>query len=168
MNKFEKISYNQYLTDTKAENNLYIKDEYDHIKLPVRATVGSAGHDFFAPYDIALKAGQSVKIPSGIRVQLDLDKTLICCPRSGLGFKYRLQLDNTVGVIDSDYYNSKNNEGHIQFKLTNDSREGKTLMIRKGEAFAQGIIIQYFTTIDDMADGVRDGGFGSTNKQNIV
>lgn len=163
MNKFEKVSYNQFLTDTKVRNNLYAKDDYDNIKLPVRATVGSAGYDFFAPYDFALEAGQSIKIPSGIRVQLDADKTLICCPRSGLGFKYKLQLDNTVGIIDSDYYNSKN-EGHIQFKLTNDGREGKTITVHRGEAFAQGIILQYFTTADDNVECVRDGGFGSTGK----
>ena len=84
-------------------------------------------------------------------------------PRSGLGFKYRLQLNNTVGIIDSDYFNS-DNEGHIFAKITNDSNEGKTLKLQAGEGFMQGIFLEYGITEDDGADGVRNGGFGSTTK----
>ena len=84
-------------------------------------------------------------------------------PRSGLGFKYRLQLNNTVGIIDADYYNS-DNEGHIFAKITNDSNEGKTIEIKKGQGFMQGLFIEYGITYDDNADGVRNGGFGSTTK----
>ena len=84
-------------------------------------------------------------------------------PRSGLGFKYRLQLNNTVGIIDSDYYNS-DNEGHIFAKITNDSNEGKTLELKAGEGFMQGIFLEYGITQDDEADGVRTGGFGSTGR----
>lgn len=92
---------------------------------------------------------------------LDEDKFLAIYPRSGLGFKYRMQLDNTVGIADSDYSGS-DNEGHIFVKITNDGREDKTIHINKGEAFAQGIITQYFVTIDDETNGIRNGGFGST------
>ena len=88
---------------------------------------------------------------------------LLIYPRSSLGFKYRLQLDNSVGIIDSDYYYS-DNEGHIFIKLTNDSRDGKELCVKAGEAFAQGIFMPYGLCEDDAADGVRNGGFGSTNK----
>ena len=88
---------------------------------------------------------------------------LILVPRSSLGFKYRLQLDNTVGVIDSDYYSAEN-EGHIFIKLTNDGHSGKTLKIGKGEGFAQGIFLEYGITVDDEADAERKGGFGSTNR----
>ena len=84
-------------------------------------------------------------------------------PRSGLGFKYRLQLNNTVGIIDSDYYHASN-EGHIFVKLTNDSNEGKTLTLAAGDAFAQGVFVEYGITFDDDADGERRGGFGSTGK----
>ncbi|MEG0898308.1 MAG: deoxyuridine 5'-triphosphate nucleotidohydrolase [Oscillospiraceae bacterium] len=164
MNRFEKVSYEQYLSSTDGENTIYARGNYDAIKIPVRATTGSAGHDFFAPYDFTLGVGETIKIPSGIRVQLDPDKVLLCCPRSGLGFKYRMQLDNTLGVIDSDYYFS-DNEGHIFFKLTNDGREKKTIKIKQGEAFAQGIIVQYFTTVDDNVSEVRNGGFGSTGRK---
>ena len=91
------------------------------------------------------------------------DYVLMLFPRSSLGFKYRLQLNNTVGIIDSDYYYS-DNEGHIFIKVTNDSNEGKTVEIKAGEAFAQGIFLQFGITIDDDTTAVRNGGFGSTNK----
>lgn len=86
---------------------------------------------------------------------------LKCYPRSGLGFKYRLQFNNTVGIIDSDYFYS-DNEGHIFMKLTNDSNEGKTLSVEAGTGFAQGIFVEYGITVDDEASAVRNGGFGST------
>ena len=84
-------------------------------------------------------------------------------PRSGLGFKNRLQLDNTVGIVDSDYYHS-DNEGHIFIKITNDSKEGKALTVEAGTGFAQGIFVEYGITTDDDAEGIRNGGFGSTTK----
>lgn len=160
--RFEKVSYDQYASTSSKPKDDLLLDEYDSIRIPRRATKGSAGYDFFAPWTFVLAPGQTVKIPSGIRVLLDEDKVLQCYPRSSLGFKYRLQLDNCVGIIDSDYSNS-DNEGHIFFKLTNDSRDGRVVTIRRGEAFAQGIISQYFTTDDDNSDGIRNGGFGSTN-----
>ena len=138
-----------------------IADIYNKIKLPVRATAGSAGYDFFSPVDITLNPGETVKIPTGIRVEMEQDWVLKCYPRSGLGFKYRLQLNNTVGIIDSDYFYS-DNEGHMFMKLTNDSKEGKTLEVGQSEGMVQGIFMQYGITEDDDADGVRNGGFGST------
>ena len=84
-------------------------------------------------------------------------------PRSGLGFKFRLQLNNTVGIIDSDYYFS-DNEGHIFVKLTNDSNEGKVVDLKEGDAFAQGIFLPYGITEDDDVTASRNGGFGSTGK----
>ena len=89
------------------------------------------------------------------------DWVLKIYPRSGLGFKYRLQLNNTVGIIDSDYYNS-DNEGHIFIKITNDSREGKTVQVQENTGFAQGIFLEYGITVDDDATAVRNGGMGST------
>lgn len=157
--KFEKISEKQFENDFKE-----CLCTYDDIKLPKRATSGSAGYDFFAAEDIELRPGETVKLPTGIRVKIDEGWVLKIYPRSGLGFKYRLQLNNTVGIIDSDYYNS-DNEGHIFIKLTNDSNEGKTLSVKKGEGIAQGIFVEYGITYDDDADGVRNGGFGSTSKK---
>lgn len=168
MNKFEKITKQQFDIDFKEENKNRESAglepiKYEDIKLPKRATTGSAGYDIFSPCDICLAAGETAKIPTGIKVHLDDNKYLEIVPRSGLGFKYRLQLDNTVGIIDSDYINS-DNEGHIWAKITNDSRENKMVTIKKGEAFSQGIVHQFFKMDDDDTYGVRNGGFGSTGK----
>ena len=137
---------------------------YQQIKLPRRATAGSAGYDFFAPVSFRLSPGETVKIPTGIRVEMEPEWLLKCYPRSGLGFKYRLQLNNTVGIIDSDYFYS-DNEGHMFAKVTNDSKEEKTVEIAAGEGFMQGIFVEYGITVDDQVTAVRNGGFGSTSKR---
>lgn len=156
--RFEKVSEAQFLEGCKRTD---AKEIYGKITLPRRATKGSAGYDFFAPFDIDLGAGETAKIPTGIRVRIDEGWLLSLFPRSGLGFKFRLQLDNTVGIIDSDYYFS-DNEGHIFAKITNDSREGKALHIPAGTGFIQGIFTEYGITEDDEASEIRNGGFGST------
>ncbi len=156
--KFEKVSLSQFKDGCSRSDSERI---YENIKLPRRATTGSAGYDFYAPFEITLAPGESAKIPTGIRVRIAEGWLLSLYPRSGLGFKYRLQLDNTVGIIDSDYYYS-DNEGHIFAKITNDSRGGKTLTIPAGTAFMQGVFTEYGITEDDEADGIRNGGFGST------
>ena len=161
--KFEKVSLNQYLSSLDLDESK-IKEIYEEITLPKRATKGSAGYDFYAPFDIDLKPGETIKIPTGIRVSMEENYVLKLYPRSGLGFKYRLQLNNTVGIIDSDYYYS-DNEGHIFAKITNDSNEGKVLHINKGEGFMQGIFVEYGITIDDDTTSIRNGGFGSTTKK---
>jgi len=136
------------------------KEHYDDIILPKRATVGSAGYDFFAPFDIDLEPNRTLTVPTGIRAKIDDGWVLMLFPRSGLGFKYRLMLNNTVGIIDSDYYFSEN-EGHIHIKITNGV---KPLFIKKGEAFAQGVFVPFGITVDDNTEGKRNGGFGSTDK----
>lgn len=164
--RFEKVSFNQFKEDFKEFNlnDEEVKKVYDEIKLPVRATKSSAGYDFFSPIDFELKPNEILKIPTGIRCYMEEDVVLSIYPRSSLGFKYRMQLNNTVGIIDSDYYNAQN-EGHIQIKFTNDSRENKTLSVKKGEAFSQGIFTEFLVTYDDNVDNERVGGFGSTNKK---
>ncbi len=158
--KFEKVSMKQFKEGCGRPD---AEEIYNGIKLPRRATAGSAGYDFYAPYAITLAPGETAKIPTGIRVLIEPGWVLKLYPRSGLGFKYRLQLNNTVGIIDSDYSDS-DNEGHIFIKITNDSNEGKTLEIPAGTGFAQGIFVEYGITVDDDADGARNGGFGSTTK----
>ena len=138
-----------------------IRDIYEAVKLPVRATRGSAGYDFFAPLSLSIAPGRTVKVPTGIRVEMQENWVLKCYPRSGLGFKYRLQLNNTVGIIDSDYFYS-DNEGHIFAKITNDTNEGKTVEIEAGTGFMQGIFVEYGITVDDEVSTVRNGGLGST------
>ena len=139
----------------------WIKEIYDGIKLPKRATSGSAGYDFYTPHAITLAPGETIKIATGIRVKIEEGWVLLVFPRSGLGFKYRMQLNNTVGVIDSDYYYS-DNEGHIFAKITNDSNEDKTIDIQAGQGIMQGIFMPFGLTYSDYADGVRNGGLGST------
>ena len=128
-----------------------------------RATKGSAGYDFVSPLTFTLKPGETIKIPTGIRCGMNTDWVLMLYPRSGLGFKYRLQLDNLVGIIDSDYFYS-DNEGHIFAKLTNDSKTNKIVTVRRGDAFMQGIFVEYGITEDDKVETSRNGGFGSTDK----
>lgn len=165
--QFFKVSPENFINAMKEDFPQYteedIRDMYDSLSLPKRATKGSAGYDFYAPFAFSLPPGTTIKVPTGIRVKIDESWVLKLYPRSGLGFKYRLQFNNTVGVIDSDYFNS-DNEGHIFIKLTNDSNEGKTLDVTAGMGFAQGIFVEYGITVDDDADGVRNGGFGSTTK----
>ena len=165
--KFEKVSKNQFINDYKdtfGGSDLEIEQIYEAITLPKRATAGSAGYDFYTPIDVTLKPGQTIKIPTGIRARMDEDWVLMLFPRSGLGFKYRLQLNNTVGIIDSDYYGS-DNEGHIFCKITNDSNEDKTVELKAGSGFAQGLFLPYGITEDDTCTSVRNGGFGSTDNK---
>lgn len=170
--KFEKVSFDQFKKDLEKDyfnlfgtsiSNNEIERIYNNIKVPARATIGSAGYDFFAPFKIHLNPKQTIKMPTGIRVRIEDGWVLQCYPRSGLGFKYRMQLDNTVGIIDSDYYNS-DNEGHIMAKLTNDGNEGKSIDIEEGTGYMQGIFVQYGITEDDNVTEIRNGGFGSTTK----
>ena len=164
--KFEKVSFEQFKNDwidTFGDGAGDIEEIYNSIKLPVRATAGSAGYDFYTPCAIELKPGESMKVPTGIRVQINDGWVLKLYPRSGLGFKFRLQMNNTVGIIDSDYYNS-DNEGHIFCKIMNDSNESKTVSLAAGAGFCQGIFVEYGITFDDDVTDERNGGFGSTNK----
>ena len=163
--KFEKVSFENFKSAFESDFPQFadVKAIYDNIKLPKRATTGSAGYDFFTPCDITLAPGETVKIPTGIRSWIENGWVLKLYPRSGLGFKFRLQLNNTVGIIDSDYYYS-DNEGHIFCRITNDSNENKTVSLKCGDGFCQGIFVEYGITIDDDTNGVRNGGFGSTSK----
>ena len=158
MNKiaqFYKVSYSQY-----AEYG--DKEQYDQIILPKRSTVGSAGYDFFMPYDLQIKSGETVTVATGIRAKIENGWVLNIYPRSSLGFKYRLTLNNTVGIIDSDYYNA-DNEGHIFIRFTNCG--DKDVVLEKGKAFVQGVFLQFGITVDDNATENRTGGIGSTDKK---
>ena len=165
--RFHKVSEKRFLEDWKDTFGEVQEEEvqkiYGDIRLPQRATSGSAGYDFFSPVDFTLQPGETVKIPTGIRVEMEPNWVLKCYPRSGLGFKYRLQLNNTVGIIDSDYFYS-DNEGHIFAKLTNDTNEERTVALKAGTGFMQGIFVEYGITFDDDVTDIRNGGLGSTTK----
>lgn len=165
---FDKVSLNQFLKDSKNylldnSESLYQKEryklieDYNNIKMPERSTVYSAGYDFYAPIDIEMLPGKTYTIPTGIRCKINPEFVLFVLPRSSLGFKYGLRLRNTIGVIDSDYYNA-DNEGHIMLKLVAD----QPLKIHEGDRMVQGIFLQYGITINDDAHAQRTGGIGST------
>ena len=167
--RFSKISLANFNRDYKETfpfgqeyglDDMEITAVYNSIKMPNRATKYSAGYDIYCPIDITLKSNETIKIPTGLRCEMDEDIVLLLFPRSSLGFKYRMMLENTVGVIDADYFYS-DNEGHIMVKFTNHG--SKDLVIKKGTAFAQGIFIKYYLTYDDCAGDLRNGGIGSTD-----
>lgn len=169
MNRFERISETEYnktvAEEFKIKNGVLNHLRYSEIKIPRRATKGSAGYDFYSPISFKLRAGETIKVPTCIKCSLNPHNVLMLFPRSSLGFKYRMQLDNSVGVVDQDYYNNASNEGHIFIKVTNDSKSGQTLEIKAGEAFAQGIIMRYEVTDDDNVEDIRIGGIGSTTER---
>lgn len=137
-------------------------DLHSNIILPTRASIGSCGYDIVTPFEFEIAPTESIIIPTGISFVTDeYDKALMVYPRSGLGFKHRCRLANTVGVVDADYHYS-DNYGHIMLKITN---EGNTIMkIEAGKAIAQGVIIQYYTVDYDDVNSSRNGGFGSSGR----
>lgn len=167
MIKFEKISLHQYIKDCldlgREVSKEQMVEEWSELRLPTRATAGSAGYDFFAPYSFTLKASNehaTITIPTGIRFITDQDLVLLCMPRSGQGFKYGLRLQNTIGVIDRDYYQS-DNEGHIKAKLSAELGA----CINQGQGYMQGLIIPFYTVDTDDTERIRNGGFGSTDRR---
>lgn len=172
--RFEKVSINQFrkdFADTLYSVGLeecgsnsfmddYINNIYNDLCLPRRATSGSAGYDFFIPTSFILNAGDTIKIPTGKRCKMEPGWALMVFPRSSLGFKYQLGIANTIPIIDMDYYNS-DNEGHIFIKLVNNG--DKALELSKGDKFVQGVFLPYGITEDDNANGIRNGGLGSTD-----
>lgn len=155
--QFERDIVSSCLDISEQDSNVL----YDSVALPFRATKGSAGYEIMSPCSFSLKPGATIKIPTGIRVKIQEGWVFFIFPKSGLGFQYRLQLDNTVGVIDADYYEAEN-EGHILVQITNDSKADRTVNIAAGKAFAQGIFVPFGISSDDKADAIRVGGFGST------
>lgn len=157
MRKFEKISFKQFAKDCENGN-------YNDIVLPFRNTIKSAGYDFISFLDIVIHPGEMVKIPTGVKFYCADDEFLAIFVRSSVGFKYNVRMCNQVGIIDSDYYNNSSNEGHVWIKLQNEGTED--YIIKKGDAFCQGIFLKYYVTDDDNATGIRTGGIGSTDGRN--
>ena len=172
---FEKISREQfekdfvgYLFDPDVWETESEQDrEYRFnkaIKLPKRGTAKSAGYDFFSPIGFTLNPGQDINLPTGIKAYMQKDEVLKAYPRSGHGFKYYARLANTIGIIDSDFFNNEKNEGHIWIKIRNEG--DKVLKIEQGEGIAQFIFQKYLLADGDNFEGEkRKGGFGSTNKR---
>ena len=130
------------------------------INLPKRATKHSAGYDIESAETITINPGEIKKVPTGLKVAMEYDEALFVYPRSSLGIKKQLITSNAAGVVDADYYNNEDNEGHLMVPILNFGKEPVT--IQKGERIAQGIFQKFFTTDDDQANGDRKGGFGSS------
>lgn len=156
MRKFEKISEKQFRDDFVNFNV-----EYNDIKLPVRKTKNSAGYDFYIPFDAIINPNETILIPTGIKVIMNENEFLGIYVRSGLGTKYNLRMCNQVGIIDADYNNNIENEGHIFIKMQNEGNE--TVYLKKSDRIAQGIFQKYYITDFDQVDEIREGGLGSTN-----
>ena len=156
MRKFEKISFKQFAKDIDDGN-------YSEIVLPYRNTKHSAGYDFISTVEIIIPAQGMAKIPTGIKVAMEDDEILSIYPRSSIGFKTGIRLANTVGIVDSDYYNNSDNEGHIFIKFYNPTDED--YLIHIGDKIAQGIFTKYLI-VDDEEEILteRSGGLGSTGK----
>ena len=160
MRCFEKISFEQFKNDVCDDKLIYNK-----FKLPNRSTKNSAGYDFFSLFDFSLKPGEIMKIPTGIKVNMENNDVLFLVVRSSMGFKYNVRMCNQVGVIDSDYYNNSDNEGHIWIKLKNEG--DKDFIVKNGDAICQGIFLNYLTVTNERdVKKIRNGGLGSTNGGN--
>ena len=158
MRKFEKISFEQFIKDVKDDRMLY-----DNIELPKRSTKTSAGYDIRSVQDGVVKPGKTMIFKTGLKVSMNPDEALFIYSRSSQGYKYDVCLINSVGVIDSDYYNNPDNEGHFSVKLINLG--DKDFEVKIGDKIAQGIF-QKFLTVDDEIEikSKRKGGLGSTGK----
>ena len=158
MRYFEKISFEQFSKDVKDDKELY-----ESYNLPVRKTKRSAGYDFESIYDFVLKPNEIIKLPLGVKVCMNDDEVFMLYVRSSQGFKYNVRMCNQVGVIDSDYYNNIDNEGHMWIKIQNEG--DKDYVVKKGDAICQGVFTKYLVVDNEVEmKAIRKGGLGSTNK----
>ena len=172
---FEKVSYDQFAKDVRTYNQSHIDIEqtslyeiWENLKPPQRSTSGSAGYDFFMPFDLYMYFPDWVVIPTGFKLKLNKGNFLMITPRSGLSIQTGITLVNTVGIIDEDYYDNIGNEGHIMIALSNiNHAKCKDVELPQGKAFAQGIILPYGIALNDMHTQMtkRTGGFGSTDEE---
>lgn len=156
---FEKISFEQFKKDICDDKELY-----ENFSLPKRSTKYSAGYDFFSVCDFILKPGEVVKIPTGVKINMNADEMMMLLVRSSMGFKYNVRMCNQVGIFESDYYNNPMNEGHAWLKLQNEGNED--FVVKKGDAICQGIFTKFLTVDnEEEINNIRMGGIGSTNKE---
>lgn len=157
MRYFEKISFEQFKKDISNDKKLY--NEYN---LPKRQTKYSAGYDFESLFDFTLKPGETKKMATGVKVNMNSDEMLMIVIRSSLGFKHNTRMCNQIGIVESDYYNNPDNDGHLFVKIQNEGIND--LVIKKGDRICQGIFVK-FLTVDNEEEikNKRTSGIGSTN-----
>ena len=157
MRKFEKVSIDEF-------SKYYDKTMYEEYDLPKRMTRHSAGYDFLAIEGFTIKPGEIKKIPTGYKATFGNDEMLMILVRSSMGFKYNVRMTNQVGIIESDYYNNIDNQGHMFVSLQNEG--DRDFVVKKGEGYAQGIFTKFLICDDDNGTtNKREFGFGSTNKR---
>lgn len=156
MRKFEKVSIDEF-------SKYFDKKLYEEYDLPKRMTTYSAGYDFLAIEGFTIKPGEIKKIPTGYKATFGNDEMLMILVRSSMGFKYNVRMTNQVGIIESDYYNNIDNEGHMFVSLQNEG--DRDFVVKKGEGYAQGIFTKFLICDDDVTTNERQGGLGSTNKE---
>ena len=148
MRDFEKISYEQFKKDVADDQNLY-----DSIIIPQRDSSASVGYDLHLLSDLELAPGETAKLPTGLKAHFQPDEVLLIVVRSKTGFKYNIRLCNQVGIIDADYYNNPDNEGHLFIKVQNE--DTVTHSFKQGDALVQGIFMKYLTTDNDRDFGKK-------------
>lgn len=163
---FYKVSLSQFINDMKDTfgekyNDNMLTEIYNNIELPVRATKGSAGHDISIPFTASINPNDILKIPTGIRCEMDENYVMLIFPRSSLGIKKGMVILNTIPVIDSDYYNA-DNEGHIFICIKNNSN--KTMSLNAGDNIVQGVFVKYGVADNKNVKNKRIGGIGSTSE----
>lgn len=156
---FKKISFEQFKKDISDDKNLY-----DSIEVPKRSTKKSAGYDLRSVEAGVIHPGEYRSFKTGLKVSMYDDEVLYIYGRSSLGYKHGVSLVNCVGVIDADYYDNEDNEGHFSVCLINHS--DKDFVVNIGDRIAQGVFAKFLTIEDEeKITNIRTGGFGSTNKK---
>lgn len=150
MRDFEKISFEQFAKDVADDRKLY-----DSIIIPQRDSDSTAGYDLHLLSDITIQPGEIVKLPTGLKARFQKDEVLLLIVRSSTGFKYNIRLCNQVGVIDADYYNNPDNNGHMWTRIQNEDTVAHSF--KKGDALVQGVFIKYLTTDGDQNQNKQRG-----------
>jgi dUTP pyrophosphatase len=173
-NKFFKVSFDQFKRDMCNVLNVEIDSKmindtinhaYKMVSFPTRATKGSAAYDIATPYTITIPPQSMVMFPTGLKACVAHGQFLAIVPRSSTGIKCHCVLANTIGVIDSDYFDNPKNEGHIFVALYNMSNE--TVVFEEGKNVVQGLFLDYHKTDDDVVTTKRNGGIGSTDEKKV-
>lgn len=154
---FEKVSFERFKKDIKDDLELY-----HSYALPIRATKSSCGYDFVSIENVVIKPGEVVMIPTGYKAKFRENEVLLIVVRSSLGIRHNVRMCNQVAVVDSDYYNNEENEGHLFVVLQNEGE--RDFVLNQGDRYCQGIFLNFLTCGEDVV-GVRGGGIGSTNRR---
>lgn len=169
--RFEKVSFEAFRKDMLKHGwtEEVIHTAYQNVKMPERKTAYSAGYDFVIPMNILIKGYESVIIPSGIKVFFEPEEAekyhLELHVRSSTGIRRGCVLSNGTAIVDADYYGNEDNEGDILIALYN--RDDYYKRFEAGDRIMQGVFVQHGIADNDTADGIRTGGVGSTDAQDL-